>query len=197
MPSKAELRQKWDSAGENVVVLHQFYRAKTHPNASPFPMKLETYYRIAGIEYIVDFHQPMSDKGKSPWITFNKKDIADSQISLEHLIKQMPEKDISAHLSPEEKAVARGFRAVLEDHLYFCILVDRWVFGDRDFLKNELFGRLPFPSFLTNIGMGLIGKQLKKQAIGQGIGRHSKEEVYEMAEKDVKVKFTCKYTHII
>ena len=127
--------------------------------------------------------------GKSPWITFNKKDIADSQISLEFILQQMPEKDISAHLTPEQKAVARGFRAVLEDHLYFCILVDRWILGDRDFLINELFGRLPFPSFLTKIGMGLIGSQMKKQAIGQGMGRHSKEEVYDMAEKDVKVNY--------
>ena len=125
--------------------------------------------------------------GKSPWITFNKKDIADSQISLESILKQMPEKDISSHLTPEQKAVARGFRAILEDHFYFCVLMNRWAFGDLNYLRDEVMAPFPYPGFLVNFGMGRVAKQIKQQAVGQGIGRHSKEEILDFAEKDWKV----------
>ncbi len=74
MPSKAELKQKWNNAGKDKVVLHMFPRSKYRPNPSPFPMKFETYLRMAGIEYEVDFTQPMGSKGKTPWMTFHGKD---------------------------------------------------------------------------------------------------------------------------
>ncbi len=65
MPNKTELRQKWDNAGKNVVVLHQFDRARDHPNPSMYPIKLETYFRMADIQYVNDFDQPLSKKGKN------------------------------------------------------------------------------------------------------------------------------------
>ena len=36
-------QQKWNEAGENVVVLHQFKRATKCPSFSPYCLKLETY----------------------------------------------------------------------------------------------------------------------------------------------------------
>ena len=45
MPSKAELRQKWNEVGDDKVVLHILQRAKTRINGSPFGIKLETYLR--------------------------------------------------------------------------------------------------------------------------------------------------------
>jgi hypothetical protein len=38
----ATKQQEWNNAGKNVVVLHQFGRARTGPNPSPFCLKLET-----------------------------------------------------------------------------------------------------------------------------------------------------------
>ncbi len=67
MPTKAELRQKWDGVAENTVVLHMFKRSKIKPNGSPFVMKLETFLKMAGIDYEVDFEQPLGGKGKTPW----------------------------------------------------------------------------------------------------------------------------------
>ncbi len=39
------LRKKWNNAGKDVVVLHQFDRARSCPNPSPYPIKLETFLR--------------------------------------------------------------------------------------------------------------------------------------------------------
>ena len=64
MPSKAELRAAWDSAPENKVILHMPGRLKTRPNLSPFAIKLETYLRVAEIDYEAEFTQPMGVKGR-------------------------------------------------------------------------------------------------------------------------------------
>jgi hypothetical protein len=63
MPSKSELRRQWNAAGHDVVVLHQLPRARTSPSLSPFPLKFETFLRMAKIEYVNDFTTPMSPKG--------------------------------------------------------------------------------------------------------------------------------------
>ncbi len=135
MPSKRELRAKWANAGKDVVILHMLPRGKLSPNISPYPVKLETFLRMAEIKFETDFDMPMSSKGKSPWITFNGEDIADSQFSIERILKDLPEANLDAHLSAEEKAVARAFRSLCEDNLYFCVLSMRWIHGD----PNELF----------------------------------------------------------
>ncbi len=46
----AALRELWNSRDRDVVTLHMFDRACTAPNPSPFPIKLETYLRMAGIK---------------------------------------------------------------------------------------------------------------------------------------------------
>ena len=185
MPSKSELRQKWNNAGKDVVVLHMFPRSRTSPNISPYMVKLETYLRVAGIDYINDFQQPTSSKGKSPWMTFNGRDMADSQHCIEHLGRTL-NKDLSAHLSPVEKATARGMRAVLEDHFYFCLVMSNWVFGDLTFLRDEVFPPFPIPNFMVNLVLKRIRSKLKAQCEGQGIGRHSEEEIGAMGVQDLK-----------
>ena len=77
----AALRQEWNNAGElsilrmplkfteknydlilgkDVVVLHMFDRFDQAPNPSPYPLKVETFLRMADIKYVTDFKHPMS-----------------------------------------------------------------------------------------------------------------------------------------
>ena len=77
---RKNLQIKWNAVGKDVVILHQFPRARYCPNPSPYPIKLETFLRLHDINYVNDFEEPMSDKGKSPWITLNGENVADSQI---------------------------------------------------------------------------------------------------------------------
>ena len=81
--------KKWNSIGEDVVILHQFKRPLTSLNLSPYPVKLEAFLRMAKIKYICDYTYPKHPKTfKSPWITINGQDIADSQLAMEFLAKQ-------------------------------------------------------------------------------------------------------------
>lgn len=180
-------RPDWESAGENVVVLHQFQRARSHPNGSPYPIKLELFLRAAGIEYINDFTHVVSKKGKSPWMTVNKEAVADSQLCIEHLLKLFPDKDLNAHLSDREKAVAKGMRSILEDNFYFVGVMRRW--GNKDSVEhlfNEILPPFHGPKFLMPLIKRQVSRRLVAQAKGQGIGRHTEEEILELGKKDLK-----------
>lgn len=176
-----------DKNSQDVVVLHEFPRAINHPNASPYPIKMETYFRMADIDYVPDWDRPRSSKGKTPWITFRGKEVADSQISLEYVLSKLPEKDISAHLSPEQKAIGRSFRVLLEDHFFFILLLYRFVYGDLKFLNEIGFPTKSwFIKFLQSVVLYLQRWHMWLQAYFQGIGRHSRDEIREMAFKDLE-----------
>ena len=67
-----------------------------------------------GIEYKIDTVQPMGAKGKTPWMTFNGADMADSQMCIEHLCKKIEGADTERHLSEEQKAISRATRIMFE-----------------------------------------------------------------------------------
>ena len=71
-------------------------------------------YQVSGIEYKVDTTQPMSVKGKTPWMTFNGMDMADSQMCIEHLCEKVEGADIDRDLSEEQKAISRATRIMFE-----------------------------------------------------------------------------------
>ena len=130
------------------VILHQFPRGAWAPSASPFPLKLETYMRMANISYKVstlniyniyhycltgslsnywckfqnDFKIPMSPrKQKCPWITCEGIDVADSQFSVEYLGKKFG-KNLNIHLTRQQLAVSRSFQKMLEENTYWCVI---------------------------------------------------------------------------
>ena len=172
MSVKAELRRKWDNVGKDVVVIHSTPRAKVFPNLSPYPIKLETFCRMADIRFVNDFQEPFSSKGKTPWMTFNGKDMADSQHCIEHLKEVLPGKDLDEGLSVEDKAVSRAFRALIEDHIYFCLVYERWIANDPSELLPKL-GNVPNPDVIKNV----VAPRIRQQVTGQGLGLHTKEEV--------------------
>lgn len=49
------LRKKWAAVGKDIVALHQLPRSPVTPSPSPFPLKLETYLRMASIPYQVNY----------------------------------------------------------------------------------------------------------------------------------------------
>ncbi|KAI9557766.1 GST-N-Metaxin-like protein [Daphnia sinensis] len=167
---RAQRRKKWASVEKNMVILHQFGRGKNTPSISPFPLKLETYLRMTGIPYESDFEEPMGSKGKCPWITLNGDEISDSQLCMELLARKF-HKDCSAHLSTEEQAIARAFQIMAEEHLYWGLLLWRWIYT-----RGRTLCLL----------MPLAIKKLKGQAYGQGMGRHTEAEVIEMSIKDLR-----------
>ncbi|EFX87090.1 hypothetical protein DAPPUDRAFT_192692 [Daphnia pulex] len=168
-------------AAKDVVLLHQLDRGIFTPSISPFPLKLETYMRMAGISYENDFKNPMGPKGKTPWMTFNGNDYCDSQLCLELLASKF-QKDFSSDLTAEERAIARSFQIMTEEHLYWVLVLWRWVYTKGKTLWDV---QMNLPTGLRLV-MPLAVRRIKAQASAQGLGRHSKDDVIEMGRKDLR-----------
>ncbi len=73
---------------------------------------------------------------------------------------------------------------MLEDHFYWVLVLDRWVYTDCDDIVKILPSRFfpPFvPKFMRKHALKVMFLQmLLNQAAGQGMGRHNKDEVLEM-----------------
>ena len=65
--------------------------------------------------------------------------------------------------------------------------MERYLYGDNDFLNVMTRNLIPVPvPILTTILARQIGKMFINYAYGQGMGRHSKEEVQEIGYGDLK-----------
>ena len=184
---KKNLQIKWNTVGKNVVVLHQFQRARFCPSPSPFVIKLETFLRLHSIKYVSDFEQPMSDKNKSPWITINGENITDSQLAIEYLTKKF-QLDPHPGLTPCEKIVSRGLRFLIEQDLCWVLRHDRWVLKQGRHLPDYLAP--VFPDLPRSVEGWLIANffsgRIAKQVHAQGMGRHSYEEIQAMGLQDIQ-----------
>jgi len=165
------------------VTLVQIPRGPFAPSLSPFPMKLETYLRMANIPYQSEESRVMSSKSKTPWMVYEGQEIADSQICIEFL-NQARGVDLSSHLSDSERAIAEAFRTTAEDHVYWPVALYRWTLSlddspeGRDFLLKDV----GIPASLVRY----FGRHIQNQANGQGTGRHTREEAEHMAMKALR-----------
>ena len=123
----SKAKAKWSTLREDVVVLHQPPRPQGCLSLSPFNIKLETFLRVSGIKYVNDFvHYGQRSSGRTPWITVNGEDVCDSQLALEFLGRKLS-KDSNGSLNAKEKAVARSVRILMEDHLYWVLMIDSYI----------------------------------------------------------------------
>ncbi|KXJ12862.1 failed axon connections homolog [Exaiptasia diaphana] len=167
------------------VILHQFERPYLGvPNLSPPCMKLETYLRMTKIPYECDYTLKFSRKGQMPWIEYNGKEIADSNFCIEFLNKEFGV-DVDDHLSDEQKGIARAVLVMLEANTFCTVAYFRGFDEGSETIKKIFFGNVIFP--LRNLVFRFVFQRaIRRNLHGQGIGRHSPEEIYGIAEKDLR-----------
>ncbi|KAK3766056.1 hypothetical protein RRG08_002293 [Elysia crispata] len=173
--------KKRPSVPDGVVCLYQVGRGPWAPSLSPFPLKLETFLRMHKIPYMNDHSGMMSTKGKTPWLEYNGHSVADSQLGMEYLVRQLG-LNVDEHLSQEQTAVARAFRELAEENLY-------WTMCYESFVKNphslDVLLKDVFPPLKIFVFKNIIGFFVKRQLWGQGIGRHSDEDIWNIARDDL------------
>jgi glutathione S-transferase len=164
-----------------MITVHKFGPAFGLPDASPFVMKVETYLRMTGQKYeTVGADVRKAPRQQLPFVEIDGKRIPDSTAIVDHLEAARSDK-LDAHLTDKERAVARAFQSMLEEHLYFGVLFMRWATdeGWSVFEPNlrEMLGKMGVPSLMR----GMVSKSARKQVIGrtrtQGIGRMPRAEV--------------------
>ncbi|XP_046374619.2 failed axon connections homolog isoform X1 [Haliotis rufescens] len=159
------------------IVLYQIGRGPQAPSLTPFAVKLETYLRMARIPYTNQHGRKRSPKGKFPWMIYNGKIISDSQFSIDFLNQNL-NIDLNSHLNPEQRAIARAFQKMAEENLYWCLVLCRWVYDNKDWLHRVV----GVPKLL----IWVVARNVKSQTNGHGIGRHGYEEMLQIMEADLR-----------
>ena len=167
-----------------MLSLHQPPPAWGLPNMSPFCVKLETYLKMAQIPYEKKPGSPMNaPQGKIPFIKDDGVKMGDSGFIIDYLVKKHGDK-LDSHLTPEQKARALSLRRQIEEHTYFATAWLRWHDADSWKYVEEFFLGL-MPPVLGRFILKGLRKKFLRQIAGQGIGRHSRSEIIELAKTDI------------
>ena len=155
------------------------------PSASPFCVKAMCLLKMADLAHeIEETNDPRkAPKRKLPVLVNGSAVIADSD-QIRDYLEETSGFDFDAGLNAEQRAVSRAVIRMLEEHLYFALVCDRWG-NDANWAhtKRAYFSHIPFPM------NGLVTRMVRKQALGamdgQGMGRHSDAERFERVRKDI------------
>ena len=130
-----------------MIELHQFPGLWGVPSPSPFCVKLETYLKMAALPYsLPKLNMLRAPKGKIPYIVKDGRVLGDSGLIIDDLIKIHGDR-VDGHLSLSEQAQALAFRRLLEEHLYWIMLWDRWLQPQSwPILKRDFFTKVPIPA---------------------------------------------------
>ncbi len=171
-----------------MIKLYQFPPAFGLPNMSPFCMKVETYLRMAGLEYECPrgAHLTKSPKGKMPYVEDTNaggKLVADSTFIIDYL-KRTHGDALDAKLSARERALALVIQRTFEESLYWTAVYSRWI-EDAGFaiVGEAAFARLKFP--MRQLVPVFARRVMRKALHGQGMGRHSRDEIYAIGCRDI------------
>lgn len=155
------------------------------PTASPFCMKAMCMLHAAGLPYeIIETGDPRNaPKQKLPFIEADGRSIPDSE-QIRAFIETAADMDFDEGLSERERGVSRAVIRMVEEHVYFAIVADRWGEDDNwEHVKAAFFSDIP--AFIRGFVTGRIRKQALAQLDGQGMGRHSREERFDRVRRDI------------
>lgn len=168
------------------VLLQKFLPAWELPDLSPFCFKAEVYLKLADIPYTTELGDSRkAPKNKLPVLVDAGRAIADSGVIIEHL-ERTRGKPLDRDLTAKQRAIATAVRSMLEEKMYFVIVYERWKLDPNWAIYKPLFmelaGRLGVPGFLRGMIVAQIRKQMLAALHGQGIGRHTPDEMVAMAK---------------
>jgi glutathione S-transferase len=168
------------------IKLYEFPAAFGMATYSPFGLKLEAYMHLGKIPYerVYEINPRKGPKEKIPFIIDGDVKMGDSQLILEHLIKTRGD-EVDAHLSPEERVQGHCIRRMVEEGLYFVNVYQRWVDDDGWALVGPQF-LASVPPLLRATAAPFVRAGVRKHLWGQGIARHTPDEIAAMGEADVR-----------
>jgi glutathione S-transferase len=167
-----------------MITLYSFGPVAGLPDLSPFVTKVQVLLKMAGLDYQTDrrgFRR--APKGKLPYIDDGGTIVADSTFIRLYLEKKYAI-DFDKGLSDPERATAWAFEKLCEDHLYWAAVHARWL-DDANF--NAGPGRLfkSVPALIRPLIIKKVRGEVAKRLVGQGMGRHTGEEIATLAARDL------------
>ena len=167
-----------------MITLYTFGPAFGLPDPSPFVTKAEVLLKLTGLDYRCDSSGfGRAPKGKLPYIVDDGVVIADSTLIRFHLEKRY-KIDFDVGLSRAERGIAWAFEKMLEDHVYWGVVIERWMDktnfdrGPRQFFKAA-------PAPLRPFIIAKVSRDVRRTLHGQGLGRHRPEEIAEIMRRAI------------
>ncbi|CAJ92456.1 Glutathione S-transferase [Cupriavidus necator] len=167
-----------------MITLYTFGPAFGLPDASPFVTKAEMLLKLAGLPYQARRGSlRRAPKGKLPYLDDMGRIVADSTLIRWHIEKTY-HIDFDAGLSAAERGIAWAAEKLMEDHLYWAVARVRWL-DQANFDKGpaQFFRGVPAP--VRGLAERLVRYKVRKTLWGQGLGRHSEEDLVALASKGV------------
>ncbi|MEM8690149.1 MAG: glutathione S-transferase C-terminal domain-containing protein [Pseudomonadota bacterium] len=166
-----------------MITVYTFGPAFAEADPSPFVIKTLMLLKLSGLDHRVEVGDVRkAPKTKLPFISDNGKQIADSTFIKMHL-EDAHNVDFTSGYGKEELAVGWTVEKMLEDHLYWIIVDARWM-DDANFNKGPkmFFNEIPAP--VRSFVVWMVRKEVRRNLWGHGLGRHKREELVRLAEKD-------------
>lgn len=167
-----------------MITLYVFGPAFGLPDASPFVIKAEMLLKLSGLPYR---KQPGSmrraPKGKLPYLDDDGRRVPDSTLIRLYLAEQYGI-SLDAGLSETDKALAWSVECLCSDHLYWCVVHERWL-DDVTFARGpaQFFQRVP--RLLRAPIMAMVRRKVRASLQAQGLGRFSPAERQRLLQLDV------------
>lgn len=154
-------------------------------NPSPFCLKVETYCRLAGIEFDTVNSLPLrAPRGKLPFLSDGPEKIPDSALIIGYLNRQFGDR-LDHELDATQRANGHLIRRCCEESLYFVLLYSRWI-DPRGWkiIKPALFGGAP--PLIRDAVATMARHSVRRALHGQGYGRFAPQEVFDHGAADLE-----------
>jgi glutathione S-transferase len=172
-----------------MIKLYGYGPAWGLPDCSVFVTKVDCYLRMVDLPYTPvpwrSFHDLQNaPKGKFPYIEDNGKKIADSGFIIEYLRATYGDKLGESKLTAQQRAIAHSMRRMIEEHLYWPTVYAQWEEDPAwEVYKPVILG--PLPASERQSAEVQFRDIIRGYLHAQGVGRHSRAEVYELGNADL------------
>jgi glutathione S-transferase len=167
-----------------MIKLYAFGPVFGLPDPSPFVLKTHVQLQMSGLDFELASGGPgMAPKGKLPFIDDDGTVVGDSTLIRDHL-EAAHGVDFDAGLDGRQKATAWAVEKMLEEHLYWAIVLARWA-DDVNFAKGPsvFFNAVPEPARDQARAAGRERVLANSQA--HGLGRHSPAEIDALSARSL------------
>jgi glutathione S-transferase len=168
----------------NMIKLHVFGPGFGLPDPSPFATKGHMLLKIAGLTYEpVRGDVRKAPKGKFPVLEDDGEIVPDSTFIRLHIERKYGF-NFDAGLTREQSCIAWSVEKMLEDHLYWSVVRDRWLVQD-NFDRGPAHFFDAAPALLRPLIRRKVQNIVRRNMHGQGMGRHSLEEMAVLTQHSV------------
>lgn len=173
-----------------MLTLFTYPRGFGQFSLSPYCVKAAAMLQLSGCEWE---RQDLSDPRKMPHAKLPVVKTENRLIHDSHNIRLYLEQQgarFDPDLTGRQLALAHALTRMAEEHLYFHLVMDRWVNkAVWPIVRSTYFQTVPRP--LRNLVAGKLRRDLIRGLATQGLGRFTTEERFARAELDFQAVRSC------